>query len=277
MLRLIALALVPLALAAGNAAAGGGGPSPGVVIGWDGTLDSAGAVRYVALPASGATAVAAIRRTDGRVLRYLTVRGSYGIPQVAFDGTTEGVSPDGKTLVLATYAGAAAETSFAVLGTTPLRLRKTVTLPGNWSFDALSPDGTTLYAIEYLGTGQNTPYNVRAVSLVTGRPLGGPIVDKRNPDEEMNGSPVARATQKDGGWAYTLYARPGGTAFVHALSLRGRNARCVDLPWRGTERTIQQVRLGLSADGRSLYLRRAGTRLAAVDTRTFAVSAFARP
>ncbi len=277
MLRLIALALVPLALVAGSATAGGGGPSPGVVVGWDGTLDPARAVRYVALPASGATAVAAIRRSDGRVLRYLTVRGSFGIPQVAFDGTTEGVSRDGKTLVLATYGGVSGETSFAVLGTTPLRLRKIVALPGTWSFDALSPDGTTLYAIEYLGTGQNTPYNVRAVSLVSGKPVGAPIVDKRNPGEEMNGSPVARATRKDGSWAYTLYARPGGTAFVHALNLRGRNAFCVDLPWRGTERTIQQVRLALSADGRSLYLRRAGTRLAAVNTRTFAVAAFAKP
>lgn len=277
MLRLIALALVPLALAAGNAAAGGGGPSPGVVTGWDGTLDPAGAVRYVALPASTATAVAAIRRTDGRVLRFLTVRGSYGIPQVAFDGTTEGVSRDGKTLVLATYAGTAGETSFAVLATTPLRLRKTVTLRGNWSFDALSPDGTTLYAIEYLGSGQNTPYNVRAVSLVSGKTVGGPIVDKREPDEKMNGSPVARATRRDGSWAYTLYAKPDGTAFVHALHLRGSNALCVDLPWHNTARTIQQARLELSADGRALYVTRGGGRLARVDTRTFAVAAFAKP
>ena len=277
MLRLLALALVPLALAAGNATAGGGGPSPGVVVGWVGTLDPAGAVRYVTLPASGATAVAAIRKSDGRVLRYVTVRGAYGIPQVAFDGTTEGVSRDGKTLVLATYAGVAGETSFAVLGTTPLRLRKTVTLQGNWSFDALSPDGATLYAIEYLGTGQNVPYNVRAVSLVSGKPLGGPIVDKREPDEKMNGSPVSRATRKDGSWAYTLYAKPDGTAFVHALSLTGRNALCVDLPWSRTQRTIQQVRLGLSADGRSLYLERGGARLAAVNTSTFKVSAFAKP
>lgn len=277
MLRLIVLALVLLALAAGSVTAGGGGPSPGVVVGWIGTLDPAGAVRYVTLPASGATAVAAIRRNDGRVLRYVTVRGAYGIPQVAFDGTTEGVSRDGKTLVLATYAGVDGQTSFAVLGTTPLRLRKTVTLQGNWSFDALSPDASTLYAIQYLGTGQNAPYNVRAVSLVSGKPVGAPIVDKREPDEKMNGSPVARATRKDGSWAYTLYAKPDGTAFVHALSLTGRNALCVDLPWRGVQRTIQQVRLGLSPDGGSLYLQRARTRLAAVDTQTFKVSAFARP
>lgn len=277
MLRLIAFALVPLALVASAAAAGGKGSSPGVVTGWDGTRDPAGAVRYVALPATRDTAVAAVRTSDGRVLRYTTVRGFFGIPQVAFDGTTEGVSSDGKTLVLATYAGGGPVTSFAVLSTTPLRLRKTVTLAGNWSFDALSPDGRTLYAIEYLGTDQASRYNVRAVSLVTGRPDGGPIVDKREPDEQMNGSPVARATRKDGSWAYTLYAKPDGTAFVHALDLTGRNARCVDLPWRGTRNTIQRVRLALSGDGRSLYLRRAGSRLAAINTQTYAVSAFAKP
>lgn len=274
MLKLLAFALVPLALVA-SGAADGGGPAPGIVTGWDGALDRAGAVRYVALPAGKTTALAAVRTSDGRVLRYVTVRGTFGVPQVAFDGTTEGLSHDGKTLVLAGYPDVA--TSFAVLRTTPLRLRKTVTLPGRWSFDALSPDGRTLYAIEYLGTGPSPAYNVRAVSLATGKPVGAPIVDKREPDEKMNGSPVARATRKDGSWAYTLYAKPDGTAFVHALDLTGRSALCVDLPWRGTQRTIQQVRLTLSADGGSLYLRRAGTRLAAMNTRTYAVSAFARP
>lgn len=271
------IALISLALVAGSAAAGGGGPSPGIVVGGGGTLDLSGGIRYVALPSNGATALVAVRTRDGRVLRHTVVRGAFGIPQVAFDGTTEGVSRDGKTLVLATYAGADRVTRFAVLGTAPLRLRRTVSLRGAWSFDALSPDGSMLYAIEYLGTGPNPRYNVRAVSLVTGRPVGGPIVDKRNPDEEMNGSPVARATRKDGSWAYTLYVRPGGTAFVHALSLTGRNAFCVDLPWRNTLRTIQQVRLALSADGRSLYLQRGGSRLAAVNTTTFAVSAFRKP
>jgi hypothetical protein len=277
MLRLIALAFVSLALAA-SAAAAGGGPSPGVVTGRDGTLGPAGAVRYVALPSERATAVAAVRTSDGRVLRYTTVPGSLGIAQVAFDGTTEGVSRDGKTLVLATYAGAGGVTRFAVLRTAPLRLRKTVTLRGNWSFDALSPDARTLYAIEYLGTGANPRYNVRAVSLVTGRPLGAPIVDKREPGEAMNGFPVARATGTDGSWAYTLYGKPDGTAFVHALDLRRRSALCVDLPWQRVRSAIVNVRLAIADGGRSLVLAQAGKgRLAVMDTRSFTVRALAKP
>ena len=61
------------------------------------------AVRYVALPAAKTTAVAAVRTSDGRVLRYTTIRGAFGIPLVAFDGTAEGISRDGRTLVLAEW------------------------------------------------------------------------------------------------------------------------------------------------------------------------------
>jgi len=86
MLKLIAIALVPLALAAGPAAAGKGGPSPGVMTGWDGVVDGSRAVRYVALSTTKTTSVAAVRTSDGRVLRYATIGGAFGIPLVALQG-----------------------------------------------------------------------------------------------------------------------------------------------------------------------------------------------
>lgn len=277
MLRLIAFALVPLALASGTAAAGGG-PSPGVMTGWDGTKDEARSVRYVAMPVATTTIVAAVRTSDGRMLRYTTIKGGFGVPIVAFDGTTEGISRDGLTLVLADIGANRQETHFAVLSTTTLRLRKAVTLRGFWAFDALSRDGRTLYAIQYLSAGQNPRYNVRAVSLVTGKPLGGAIVDKREPDEEMNGSPWARVRSANGAWAYTLYAKPNGTAFVHALDTASRRAFCVDLPWQSSTQALSAVRLSLADDGRSLVLSKAGVgRLALVNTRTFKVKALAKP
>ncbi len=277
MLRLIALALVPFALVAGSAAAGGG-PSPGVMTGWDGTIDAVRSVRYVALPVGTTTTVAAIRTSDGRMLRHNTIRGGFGVPIVAFDGTTEGLSRDGGVLILADIGANRKQTRFAVLRTANLRLRKVVTLPGWWAFDALSPDGRTLYAIQYHGTGPSPRYDVRAVSLVTGKPLGGAIVDKREPDEEMNGSPWARARSGNGAWAYTLYAKPNGTAFVHALDTSTRRAFCVDLPWRSSTQALSAVRLSLANRGRSLVLSKAGFgRLALVDTRTFAVKALTKP
>jgi hypothetical protein len=246
--------------------------------GWDGTLDAARGVRYVAMPVARTTIVAAVRTSDGRMLRYSTIKGGFGVPIVAYDGTTEGVSRDGRTLVLAEFGASQQETRFAVISTSPLRLQKTVTLRGLWSLDALSRDARTLYAIQYLGTGPNARYNVRAVSLVTGKPLGGAIVDKREPDEEMNGAPWSRARSADGAWAYTLYAKPNGTAFVHALDTSSRRAFCVDLPWQSSQQALSAVRLSVADDGRSLVLSKPGVgKLAIVDTQSFKVESLAKP
>ena len=278
MLKLIAFALIPFALVAGNATAAKGGPSPGVSVGWDGTVDAANAIRYVALPAAKTTTVAAVRTSDGRVLRYATIRGAFGIPLVAFDGTAEGISSDGKTLVLADVGARPEETRFAVLSSATLRVKKAVTLPGLWAYDALSPNGRTLYATQYLGTGANARYNVRSVSLVTGKPVGAAIIDRREPDEEMNGAPWARTRSANGAWAYTLYAKPNGTGFVHALDTAKRRAFCVDLPWRTSVERLAAVRLSLADGGHSLELaNRGGNRLAVVDTTTFKVTAYAKP
>lgn len=278
MLRLIAFALVPFALVAGNAVAAKGGPAPGVVAGWDGTVNASTGVRYVALPGRNTTAVAAVRMTDGRVLRFTTIPGGYGVPLVAFDGTAEGISHDGKTLVLAGLGASEPQTRFAVLSAGTLRFKRVVTLSGVWAYDALSPDGRTLYATQYLGTGANPRYNVRSISLVTGKPVGGAIVDTREPDEQMNGSPYARTRSSNGTWAYTLYAKPNGTGFVHALDTAGRRAFCVDLPWRTSFEALTAIRLRLVKGDRSLELAKpGGGRLAVVDTTSFKVTAFAKP
>jgi hypothetical protein len=277
MLRLIAFALVPLALATGTALGAKGGPAPGVQTGWDGVVDSATATRYVALPAAKTTSVAAVRTSDGRVLRYGTIRGAYGVPVVAFDGTTEGVSRDGKTLVLASVGSNRSETTFAVVRTPTMRLAKRITLPGLWAYDTVSPNGRMLYATQYLGTGQYPRYAVRSVSLVTGKPVGGALVDRREPDEQMNGAPWARARSADDAWAYTFYAKPNGTAFVHALDTVGRRAYCVDLPWQTSLQALTGVRLSLQDGGRTLVLSKRADRLAVVDTTSFKVTAFRKP
>ena len=265
MLRLFASALVTLALT-GAALAAGGGPSPGLMTGWDGAANTSRSVRYVAMPVGTSTIVGAIRTSDGRMLRYSTIHGGFGVPIVAYDGTTEGVSHDGRTLVLAEFGASQQQTRFAVLGTSRLRLQRLVTLQGLWSLDALSRDGRMLYAIQYLGTGPNPRYSVRAVSLVTGKPVGLPLVDKREPDEEMNGSPWARVRSAN------------GAGFVHALDTAGRRAFCVDLPWRTSTQRLAAVRLSLADGGGTLELEKpVGTRLAVVDTTTFKVTAFARP
>ena len=144
------------------------------------------------------------------------------------------------------------------LRTATFRVAKTFTLPGRWAYDALSPDGRILYATQYLGAGANPRYQIRSVSLVSGKPVGGSLVDEREPDEEMNGSPWARVRSANGAWAYTLYAKPNGTGFVHALDTAGRRAFCVDLPWRTTVQRLAAVRLSLANGGRTLELEKPG-------------------
>src|SRR5436190_9447246 len=153
-LRLVvSLAVVASALAA-PAAGSDGGPSPGALVGWTGVLSPIGTIRYAALATGRSTLVAAVEVEGGRVLDYRTIRGRYGIPLVADDGTTGGVSGDGSALVLAPLAAPSAPdgtTRFVVLlpGQRLLPWR-TIALRGAFSFDAISPSGRFLYLVEYL-------------------------------------------------------------------------------------------------------------------------------
>ena len=272
---LVAAAATPYAFA------GGGGPVPYPLLGWDGVTTTNGVARYVAIAGgSGRTSVAVIRVRDGRVLRYGVLPGQLGIPQVAWDGTSDGLSADGTTLVLASMPArtASAKTTFAVLSAKRLRLQRLIRLPGFWAFDAISPDGRTIYALQYENGEAPVKYTVRAVDTATGQVRPGAIVDKREAGEGMLGSPITRAWSSDRDWAFTLYAKPDGTAFVHALRTSRRTAVCLDLPWRAVGAELGRVRLGVSADGRTLMLHQPGLgQLASVDLGSLVVRSFRSP
>ncbi len=242
-------------------------------------MDAANAVRYVALPDREDDHRR--RRTHERRARAPVTRRSAA--RSGFRSSRSTARPRGSLATARrscsrTWERNQAQTRFAVLSTKTLRLKKAITLPGLWAYDALSPNGRTLYATQYFGTAANARYNVRSVSLVTGKPVGGALVDRREPDEEMNGSPYARTRSANGAWAYTLYAKPNGTGFVHALDTARRRAFCVDLPWRTTFQRIAAVRLSLADGGRTLELAKpGGNRLAVVNTTTFKVTAYAKP
>ena len=75
--RLLVCVVVGLCTAPAAFAAG---PDPGVVLGGLGVAPPGGKNRYVAIGGKSATTVTAIRRSDGRVLKWRTYRGSFGIP-----------------------------------------------------------------------------------------------------------------------------------------------------------------------------------------------------
>jgi len=272
---LVAAALAAVCAVTAAGAAADGGPAPGPLAGWKGVVAPSGSERYVTLPAGPRTVVAAVSTRDGTVVRFRDLRGAWGIPAVAWDGTADGLSADGRTLVLAQWLRPGQRsTRFAVLDPRRLRPRRRVVLAGAFSFDAVSPDGRTIYLIEYVAAQDATRYRVRAYDLAARRLLPQPIVDKREPDEPMIGAPITRAWSQDRAWAYTLYRRDGAKPFIHALDTTNRRAVCIDLPWRGSQDALWRVRLTLSADQTKLVLQRrgGGDPVAVVDTRTFRVT-----
>jgi DNA-binding beta-propeller fold protein YncE len=164
-------------------------------------------------------------------------------------------------------------TRFVVIDTRTLRVIKRIAITGAFAFDALSPDGKRLYLTQH-PNGFNGPirYVVRSLSLATGQLEAGAIVDKTEPGEQMAGLPMARAWSLDGGSAYTLYNGLESHAFVHALDTVNRNARCIDLPWRGdAQGGLERTRMAVGKDG-VLVLSLPGVGvLARIDTRTFKV------
>jgi len=244
----LSIAAVVAAAAAGVATAAG--PTPGFAEA--GVVSPNGLVRYVAVPRAGKTFVKAVRVSDGKLLRYATLRGMYGVPLVAYDGTAGGLTRDGKRLLLETN-GTSTLTRFVVLQTRNLKVLHSFALPGLWGYDALSPDGSTVFLTQITAT-DPLRYLVRAYDLSTHRLVAGAIVDKSEP-EAMAGYPLSRVASADGTWAYTLYTRPGAQPFIHALNTRERRAVCIDLAWKGSLDDVGSVRLTLSSDEKLLVLR----------------------
>jgi hypothetical protein len=252
-----------------GAAQGDGSPyAPGLVQGASGVLSPNGNMRYVALATARSTVVAAIRVRTGRVMQSTALRGFYGIPIVAWDNSTAGISGDGRTLVVGSYGpqpGTKGSTSFVVLDARTLRRIRRITLQGSWAFDAIAPDGSRMYLIEYLSAVNDPHYQVRSVDLETGRLDRNVIADRREDEVEMRGRPVTRKTSANGAWAYTLYARLRQAPFVHALDTVEGKAYCIDLPLPRNQLEQMALRLRLARGNTLEVLRDDGRVLAIVD------------
>lgn len=196
--------------------------------------------------------------------------GAFGVPGAAYDGSTTGLSADEHTLVLAAIANVypPRQARLVVLDTARLRPRLQIELRGFSTVDAISPTGRWLYLIHYRSSNAND-YEVRAYDLTRQHLLANPVVDPREPDEKMQGTPLTRTMSTDGRWAYTLYVRGSGTLFIHALDTSTRRAFCVDVPSFGGA-DLSTVRLAL-APGATLRIEVAGIPLAQMNRRTFTV------
>jgi hypothetical protein len=239
---LVALVTVPTAVA-------DGGPLT-VVSGGSGVVS--GTTRYVPVddPVSGDTELLAISTRDGTELNQLGLIGQWGFPYTP--AGTEGLSHDGKTLVLAeSQFGFTSPSTFLVVNPRRMQLVRTIKLRGYFSFDALSPNGARMFLIQYAhgASGDTSQYIVRGYDLRTNRLLPGKIADRKEKEETMAGSPVTRTTSADGRWVYTLYQKPSGEPFVHALDTVRAAAYCIDLP---ANHSLYNIVLSLRNGGRTL-------------------------
>jgi hypothetical protein len=257
-----------LALIVPQGALAAGGPVPpaqGSYIGVPGSP-----YRYAAFNARGNTVVKRQART-GPAVSGLRVSGHYGIPGVDYSGSMTGLSADGRTLILAQLPGSRPPrtTRLLVLATAPLAVRTRITLPGWSTVDAISPDGRWLYLIHYPSS-DISRYEVRAYDIPAHRLLAKPIVDPRD-HGAMTGLAVNRVMSAGGRWAYTLYFRPSGVPFIHALDTAGRRAVCIDLP-SVSSADVANGHLILTPGGTTLQVDANGVIQATVNTHTFTVS-----
>jgi hypothetical protein len=238
--------------------------------------------RYATVPAGKHTQLLRIDQNGGEVTGTRAIKGAFTIPLVALDGTSAGLSADGTTLALITPRTdfrrfPRKETSFLIVDVEKsgrLRPREPLTLPGDFSFDALSPDGRTMYLVEYTSKDYND-YTVRRYDLVRGRLLEDPVEFSHEvAPGEMRGLPMARATSPDGRRAYTLYngggrARDG--AFVHIRNTVDGVSHCIELP-DINGREAWNVQLELPPGGGTLNVQRGRRVLASMDTKTYEVT-----
>jgi hypothetical protein len=196
----------------------------------------------------------------GELQGWLPLHRDLGVPLVALDGTGGGLSHDQRTLILAApLAGYRhLRSTFYLVRTSSLSIKRRFVLNGDFAFDAISPDGRTLYFIQ-LNPRDQRDYAVRAFDTASGKLVPKPVVDPREPDEQMRGLPQARLMSPDGRFAYTLYTG-GKEPFIHDLDTVGRTAACLDLP------PLPQAQLGLRLRGRQLAVLADGTPMAFVDT-----------
>jgi len=216
-----------------------------------------GAFHYVAVPAGkNKTVLEKVEAAGGQVYWWMGLDGSWGNPSV---GTTslmgEGLSRDGRTLVLASTAGPyGSSTRFLVIDLKRAKVLRTITLHGSFTFDAISPDASRMYLIQYAHAGSYdlTHYIVRGYDMRTNRLMPGKIADRSEHEEKMAGYAMTRTTSADGRWVYTLYQKPSGEPFVHALDTVGAAAYCIDLPSLSSNSGLYNVVLSLSNHDRTL-------------------------
>src|SRR5262245_25508855 len=174
-----------------------------VTQGGAGVASQNGVFHYVPLPnGAGATLLVKVYTAGTGVYGSMTLPGSWGTALIGNGGEAgQGLSRDGRTLVLESTAGPLGSSSkFLVVDPTHWKVLERITLRGSFTFDALSPDAAKMYLIQYTASNDLTHYIVREYDLRTGRLLPGKIAarDEDGDESRMAGYAMTRTTSANG-------------------------------------------------------------------------------
>jgi hypothetical protein len=181
----------------------------------------------------------------GASRRSMQVGASFHLPPATASGMPGGLSPNGRWLVV--ERSDQRTTHMLVIDTVALTVTHEVDLTGDFEFDAIDNSGSGLYLIQHLN---DREYYVRLYDLAAGALTDNIVIDKSDGNQAMTGLRLSGVPSIGGHWLFSMYVRKQDEPFVHALSLDGPFAFCLDLPGAGYEMGWS---LALNADGSKLY------------------------
>ena len=204
----------------------------------------------------------------GNTVNTLQLHDAYQLPPATANGLPGGLSPDGRWLVVERFEGPQAEptaTHMLLIDTAAMRIVHRADLKGYFAFDAINDEGTNLYLIQHLN---GREYYVRLYDVGAAALTDNIVVDKSDGNQSMTGLRLSGVAGRGGHWLFSMYVRAHEGPFIHALSLDGPFAFCLDLPGKGyaDDPAEMQWSLAMNLDGSLLYAVNPATGAAAVVT-----------
>ena len=197
----------------------------------------------------------------GATLNTMPLGGAYKLPAATANGVPGGLAPNGMWLVVESIDSS--QSHMLIVNTTTSTVRRKIDLDGYFQFDAISNDGDRLYLIQHLN---GREYYVRLYDVVGGRLDENIVVDKSDGNQAMVGTRLSGIATPDGHMLFSMYVREHESPFIHALSLDGPFAFCLDLPGSGYADSAAEMRwsLAITGDGSRIYAANPATGVVAV-------------
>ena len=221
------------------------------------------------------TAVEVVDPKSGDVVASTRVQGTLAIRAISpFGGVAALMPPRPASADL--YVPEPREETTISVAWSDGREPRTYTLEGNFEPETFSTDETTLFLLEFFPPSDPDRYFVRQLDLASGAVTAVVTPDQQlgielNP--EMRGHARAQAMSPDGSYLFSLYTIGAGEApvhdpadpetdrwaFVHTLNLKEKWSHCIFLPVPFGTKAESAMSLGISGDGKDLFVVDAAT------------------